>query len=405
MLGLGGAFADQRLGAGARILQCRRQSGQHIGRRFAGLGQAFGFARERVGELRRAGGGIGHDQFQVTLGVAGDHFEFLGFAAQRVDRRFHAGALLRQRGFKRFAFVLQLLHQLVHLGAVFFLARQHEFGTAHHRVGNLLDARGMAFQHLGGFQRRFGRRGDGGAETGGLHVQRLGRHLQRAFGRFHHRLELRGAARHGFPGAAGGIGEIVAEAFQPLAFLVETGGDGVAAHLCAGARVIQRGNLFFQHRLQRAHALERDIQTGVQTIQFAAHGAGQPRSIVGGGFIGGEQPVAGGQHQRGGIGHGGAAGERGGDGDEEKGRQQNRGGDQRLGRQRLRQNLRAQPAPDKGASHAHPEQGQGGAGDQRQLGETAFLHARNRGGRRGLRVGRLNSPVERNRLPECPGHV
>ena len=60
----------------------------------------------------------------VTLGVAGDHFEFLGFAAQRVDRRFHAGALLRQRGFKRFAFVLQLLHQLVHLGAVFFLAER-----------------------------------------------------------------------------------------------------------------------------------------------------------------------------------------------------------------------------------------------------------------------------------------
>ena len=139
----------------------------------------------------------------------------------------------------------------------------------------------------------FRRACDGGAEAGRLHIQRLGRHLQGAFGRFHGGVQLRGAARHGFAGAAGGFGELVAQGFDARAFLVEARGDGFAAHLGAGAGIVQRGDLIFQHRFQGAHALEGAIQTGVEAIEFAAHRARQPRGIVGGGFVGGEQPLAG----------------------------------------------------------------------------------------------------------------
>ena len=48
----------------------------------AGLFQALGLARESGGELAGAAGGIGHDQFQMALGIAGHHFKTLGFAAQ-----------------------------------------------------------------------------------------------------------------------------------------------------------------------------------------------------------------------------------------------------------------------------------------------------------------------------------
>ena len=388
MLGLGGAFADQCLRAFARILQCRRQTRQHRGGRFAGFLQALGLARKGAGQLRGAGGGIGHDQLQVTFGIAGHHLELAGFPAQGGDRLLHAGALLGQRAFEDFAFLFQLLHQLVHLGAMLFLARQHELRPAHGGVRHVLDPLRLGIQGLGRFQRRFGGLGDGTAEAGGLHIQRLGRHLQGAFGGFHHRLQLRGAAGHGFAGAGGGIGQPVAQGFQPAGFLVEAGRDAVAAHLGTGAGVIQSGDLLFQHGLKRAHALEGVVETGVQAVQLTAHRAGKTGGVVGRGLIGGKQPVGGDHQQAGGFGHGDAARQEGGDPQEQEGRQHGRGCDQRLGGERQsRQPSWAKPTPDKGPRDPDPEQRQHAGRPQCDGAKAAGAQAGNGRRRGGLAIG------------------
>ena len=87
---------------------------------------------------------------------------------------------------------------------------------------------------------------------------------------------------------------MIAQAFQPLAFLGEARGNRLAAHFGAGAGFIQRRDLIFQRSFQRAQPREGAVQPGIQGIEFAAHGAAQLGGAARGAFIGGEKMFGGG---------------------------------------------------------------------------------------------------------------
>ena len=176
-------------------------------------------------------------------------------------------------------------------------------------------------------------------------------------------------------GAVGGIGEMVAQGFQPLAFLGEAGGNRFAAHGGAGAGFVQSRDLIFQRIFQRAQPAEGAVQPGIQGIQFAAHGAAQHHGAARGGVIGGEKMFGGGLQRFGGAAHLAGAAEGGGDGDEQKRRQRHGGGEQgQLLHVQLAETLRPEIAPEIGAPHPDPEgrqhggKGQGGGGKARRRG-------------------------------------
>ena len=249
LLGLGRAFADQGLRAAARIAQGRDQVGQHDVGVVGGFLQPLRFLREGGGELRGAAGGAAHDAFQMPFGLACHGLEALGFLAQCADGDLHAAALLLQGGFKLGAVFLQFAQHVGHRGAMLFLPRQDEFRALERGVGNRLDLLGLGVEFDRGGMRRFAGSLGRGAKARRLNIQRLRRHLERAFRRLDRRFQLRRTARHGLGGARRGVGQGLGNRFQPLAFLAEAGGDRFAAHFGACARIVQGDDLVLQCRL------------------------------------------------------------------------------------------------------------------------------------------------------------
>ena len=170
------------------------------------------------------------------------------------------------------------------------------------RSETILDALGLGIQlHRRGMG-RFRCLGGGRTKSGSLHIQGLRRHLERGFRRLDAGFDLRGPARHRLAGAGGGLGQAAGELLQPLAFGAEPRGDAFAPHFGAGAGFVQGGDLVLQHILQGAQTLESAVQSGVQAVEFAAHGAAQARGAFGSDVIDSQQAVAGGQQMLGGVG-------------------------------------------------------------------------------------------------------
>jgi hypothetical protein len=354
------ASVDQRLRAGACIVQRIHQPRQCRGRAVAGLFHALGFAPETGGQLRGARRRIGHDQFELAVGLVGEAGEFLRLATQRVDCLLHRRAFGAERAFEGGAFFLQFFQQIAERGAVTLVAAEQEFGARHRRVRHRLDALGLAVEFQCNGMRRLGRRFRGSAETGGLGVERDAGRLERALGGFDGGFQLRGAAGDDFAGARGHIGQRARDGFDALAFLRQPRGDRFGAHIGARARFVERRDVVFENGFERAQAREGAVEARIQSIELAAHGAAETRGGTRGGLISAEQFVGQLGQRFGRHAHLRPAREGPGRDHHQHRRHQGREGEQcDLLDIEMRKSVRSQIAPQIGRGSPHPEGAQG----------------------------------------------
>ena len=97
---------------------------------------------------------------------------------------------------------------------------------------------------------------------------------------------------------------VPATRIDAFALLRQAGGHRIGAHIDARAGFVDGGDLVFEHAFQRAQPREGAIETGIERIELAAHGAAEPGGGARSGFVGREQPVGDFGQRLGGLAHG-----------------------------------------------------------------------------------------------------
>ena len=83
-----------------------------------------------------------------------------------------------------------------------------------------------------------------------------------------------GPARDGFASARGAFDKLARYVFDALAFLDEARGDRLAAHFGARARRLERRDLIFEDRFERAQSGKGAVETRIERIKLATYPRG-----------------------------------------------------------------------------------------------------------------------------------